>query len=258
MKKNQSTKTTSQYAVIGIWIAVISVIALVVTVAMKAFEAMGLYTPTDLSLLPRLIWGSAGGIVIGFAIFALLAPKRIRSFLTGRQAKYGSNALVTSIAFIGIIVLGNVLAYQNPVPLDWTENKENTLAPETVDVLHSLPEPVVATAFFSTQISDQEARELLEKIRDNSKGRFKYNFVDPDKNPLEAQDKGITGDGKILLEMGQNREIVATASESEITNGFIRLLNPEKLSVYFLIGEGEHDTEQPGDASYTRIRQTLE
>jgi ABC-type uncharacterized transport system involved in gliding motility auxiliary subunit len=43
-----------------------------------------------------------------------------------------------------------------------------------------------------------------------------------------------------------------------LTNGFIRLLNPEKLSVYFLTGEGEHDTEQPGDTSYTRIRQTLE
>jgi ABC-type uncharacterized transport system involved in gliding motility auxiliary subunit len=258
MKKNQSTKTTSQYAVIGIWISVISVIALAVTVAMKAFETMGVYTPTDLSLLPRLIWGSAGGILIGLAIFALLAPKRIRSFLTGRQAKYGSNALVTSIAFIGIIVLGNVLAYQNPVPLDWTEDKQNTLAPETIDVLHSLTEPVSATAFFSSQISDVEARELLEKIRDNSQGRFTYQFIDPDKNPLEAQDQGITGDGKILLVMGQNREIVPTATENDLTNGFIRLLNPEKLSVYFLTGEGEHDTEQPGDTSYTRIRQTLE
>ncbi len=258
MKNKKTSKSTSQYAVYGLWLSAISIIVLAVSVALKVFEAIGLYTPTDLSLLPRLIWGSAAGILIGFAIFALLAPNRIRAFLSGRQAKYGSNALVASIAFITILIFGNILAYQNPVPLDWTEGKQNTLAPETIDVLHSLPEPVAATAFFSTQSNSDSARELLEKFRTNSQGRFEYKFVDPDKNPLAAQNAGITGDGKILLEMGQSREIVATASESELTGGFIRLLNPEKLGVYFLIGEGEHDTEQQGDTSYTRIRQALE
>ena len=258
MKNKQASKSTSRFAVYGLWLSAISVLVLAVSVAMKVFETIGLYTPTDLSLLPRLIWGSAAGIVIGFAIFALLAPNRIRAFLTGRQAKYGSNALITSIAFIGIIIFANVLAYQNPVPLDWTEAKQNTLAPETVDVLHKLPGPVSATAFFSSRSNSDSARELLEKFRTNSQGRFEYKFVDPDKNPLAAQKAGITGDGKILLEMGQNREIVATASESEMTGGFIRLLNPEKLGVYFLAGEGEHDIEQQGDTSYTRIRQALE
>jgi len=143
MKNNKTTKNSSRYAVTGIGLSVLSVIALLVAVAMKVFETIGIYTPNDLTFLPRLMWGSAGGILIGLAIFALLAPKRIRSFLTGRQAKYGSNALVTSIAFIGIIVLGNVLAYQNPVPLDWTVHPSAGGGGEPVEKLQMLDQSLV-------------------------------------------------------------------------------------------------------------------
>lgn len=258
MAKKNSKSSTSRFAVWGLWLSAISLIALVVAGAMKVFESIGFYTPTDLTLLPRILWGGAGGILIGFAVFALLDPNRIRRFLSGRQAKYGSNALVTTIAFIAILVIANILAYQNPQQLDLTENKKNTLAPESINVIQSLPESVKATAFFSTQIDPTTARDLLEKYRTNSKGKFDFEFVDPDKNPLAAQDAGITGDGKILLQMGQNREIVPSASETEITAGFIRLLNPEKLVIYFLSGEGENDTQQPGGNSYTRIRAALE
>jgi len=258
MNKNQTPKNSSRYAVIGLWLSALSIIALAIAVAIKVFEVMGLYTVDDLTLLPRLIWGSAGGILIGLAIFAILAPKRVRALLTGRQAKYGSNALVISIAFIGILIFGNVLAFQNPVPIDWTETKENTLAPETINVLQSLPQTVSATAYFSSQSSDTDARALLEKLRTNSKGRFEYKFVDPDKNPVAAQKDGITGDGKVVLQMGESHEIVAVASENEMTSGFIRLLNPEKSAVYFLTGEGEHNTEQSTDTSYTSIRAALE
>ena len=257
-KKQNSKGNKSRYAVIGLWISILSLIALIVAGAMKAYETTGLYTPVDLTLLPRLLWGSIAGIFIGLGIFALLDPNRVRSFLTGRQAKYGSNALITSIAFIAVLILGNVLAYQNPVPLDWTEEKRNTLAPESVEALEALPQPVKATAFFSSRFNTDGARDLLEKYRINSKGKFEFEFIDPDRNPLAAQDAGITGDGKILLQMGENREIVATASERDITNGFIKLLNPEKTAVYFLSGEGEHSIDENSETSYIRIRQALE
>jgi ABC-type uncharacterized transport system involved in gliding motility auxiliary subunit len=82
--------------------------------------------------------------------------------------------------------------------------------------------------------------------------------MDPDANPLLVNQLGITGDGKILLQMGENQEIVTLASERELTGGLIRLLNPDKPILYFLSGEGEHDIENSGDTSYTRVRQVLE
>ena len=258
MTQNQKSTNNNRYAAIGLWISIISFIALLVSAALKIFETMEFYTPTDLTLLPRLIGGSIAGILIGLGVFALLDPNRIRNFIMGRQAKYGSNALITTIAFIAVIVFANVLVYQNPVPLDWTEDKANTLAPESVEVLNRLPEPVKATAFFSSQFNTTSARDLLEKYRINSKGKFEFEFVDPNRNPLAAQNAGITGDGKILLQMGESHEIVAAASERELTNGFIRLLNPEKYTVYFLSGEGEHSIDENSEVSYTRIRQALE
>ncbi len=39
-------------------------------------------------------------ILLGLGIFALLDPQRVRAALSGRQAKYGSNALVLTIASI--------------------------------------------------------------------------------------------------------------------------------------------------------------
>ena len=43
-----------------------------------------------------------GLIIVGIAIFVFLDPQKVRGLLTGRQAKYGSNALIISISFIGI------------------------------------------------------------------------------------------------------------------------------------------------------------
>jgi ABC-type uncharacterized transport system involved in gliding motility auxiliary subunit len=259
MADKQTSKTINTgYAAIGLWISVLSFIALLISVALRVFNTLGLYTPTDLTLLPRLIWGSIAGIFIGIAVFALLDPKRVRTFLTGRQAKYGSNAVITSVAFLAVIVFANVIAYQNPVPLDWTADKTNTLASESINALESLPAPVKATAFFSSRFNTDSTRELLDKYRTSSKGKFDFEFIDPDRNPIAAQEAGITGDGKILFEMGEAREIVASATEHEITNGLIRLLNPEKVSVYFLSGEGEHSIDEPGEESFTSIRQALE
>jgi ABC-type uncharacterized transport system involved in gliding motility auxiliary subunit len=154
-----------------------------------------------------------------------MEPDRVRRFFTGRQARHGSNALVMTIAFLGILIVGNVLAYQNPVPIaDLTEDKTNTLSPELTSALKTLPQKVTATAFFAQNSPTDTAQKLLNNIKANSNGKFDYTFINPDRDPQSAQQAGITGDGKILLQMGEHKEIVAGASESEILKGMLRLL----------------------------------
>jgi len=58
--------------------------------------------------------------------------------------------------------------------------------------------------------------------------------------------------------MGDHKEIVAFASETEILKGVLRLLNPGNNVVYFLTGHGERDIEQAGEAALTRAKATLE
>jgi len=70
---------------------------------------------------------SLGLILMGLALFAILNPRKVRQLISGRQARYGSNVLVMSIAFIGILVVVNYWVYQGAQRWDLTEDQENTL-----------------------------------------------------------------------------------------------------------------------------------
>ena len=201
---------------------------------------------------------SLGLIVIGLATFTLLNPERARQFLTGKQARYTSNLLLLSISVIGILAVINYLSYQNNKRWDLTETQEHTLAPETIDTLEKLQEPVIAQAFFTSRISKDAAQKLLDSYQYAAKDRFEYHFIDPEANPLEAQAAKVTRDGTIVLKMGTRQEQVTFPGEQDITSAIIRLAHPGERTVYFLVGHGEADIETEADNAYTQVRQVLE
>jgi ABC-type uncharacterized transport system involved in gliding motility auxiliary subunit len=259
LMNERNTSSERKYSIIALILALLACIGAGVLGIMRGLLSMQMFSGMEAADLNRYLLVAAGLTILGIAAYAILEPDRVRRFLTGRQARYGSNAFVMTIAFLGILIVANVLAYQNPVPIaDLTENNANTLSPELISALETLPEPVTATGFFSQDSNTQAADTLLSNIQANSNGKFEFNFVNPDRDPQAALESGITGDGKILLQMGDRREIVAFASETEILKGLIRLLNPGNNVVYFLTGHGERDTEKPDDAALTRARGTLE
>lgn len=203
-------------------------------------------------------------VVVGIALFIILDPDRTRQMLTGRQARYGSNAFVLALAFFGIVIVINFLVYQNAqawnLRWDLTEDKENTLSPETLDALAKLPEPVIAKAFYTAQnpVGAERARDLLDDYKFFAKGKFDFEFIDPGEDPLAAQRANVTRDGTIVLQMGDNQEQVTLVTEREITSAIVRLLNPGDQKVYFLTGHGEKTFEQAGDSSLTQIKSLLE
>lgn len=257
--ENKTPSTTSKYSIIALIFALLACIATFFLGIMRGLLSMQMFSGFEAQDLNRYLIIAAGLIVLGLAVYAIMEPDRVRRFFTGRQARYGSNALVMSLAFLGILVVGNILAYQNPVPIaDLTEDQTNTLSPELKSALKSLPQKVTATGFFSQNSPTDTADKLLNNIKANSNGKFEYTFINPDRDPQAAKAAGITGDGKILLQMGDHKEIVAGASESEILKGMLKLLNHGNNVVYFLAGHGERDIEQAGDTSMTRAKSTLE
>ena len=151
----------------------------------------------------------------------------------------------------------NYLAYKNTKRWDLTADQSNTLAKETVDVLKSLPDTIVAKAFFSSRFtiasSKENAKSLLEKYVYDGGGKFQYEFIDPNKDPVAAQDAGITKDGSIVLYMGNSKQSVSTVSETDITGAMVRLMNPGAHVIYFLTGHGEYPIEGGSDQSYTQL-----
>ena len=234
-----------RFAPFGLWLALAAAVA-----------SITLYILQREWNLPLQV--SLGLIVIGLALFAVLDPENVRQALSGRKARYGSNAVILAIAFIGILVVVNYFAYTNDKRWDLTEDKENTLAQETLDVLQQLPEPVVANAFFSPSISTETADSLLDQYAHQSYGKFSYKFIDPVSDPVAANDANITRDGTIVLEMGEVRQSIETVTEEEITSGLVRLMNPGNNIIYFLTGHGEFNLEGGGDDTLTQLKSELD
>src|SRR6185436_8985430 len=89
--------------------------------------------------------------MVGLALAMMLNPGVVQTWLGGRQARYGGNVLVMTVFFVGILVLINYIVYKNPKRWDFTDDQKNTLAPETLDALKQLPQPVLAVGFYSPQ-----------------------------------------------------------------------------------------------------------
>ena len=235
-----------RYAPLGLYLSLLAALASGVLYLLQ--QEWNLYLQISLAL-----------IVLGLALFAVLDPERVRLAMTGRQARYGSNALVLSLAFTGILVVVNYLAYQNPQRWDLTEDSARTLLPETLEALKAVPEPVQALAFYPAGVNTERAMTLLEDYKYFGDGKFDFRFIDPVADPLAARQANVAleASGTIVLEMGERQEKVTFPSEQELTGAVVRLMS-EELAVYFLTGHGEYSPEEFGDQSYSQLKRTLE
>ncbi len=224
--------------------------------AVAFLVAFGLFVVQRAWTLPLQI--SLAGAVLGLAVFALLDPARVRSFFSGRRVRQGSNLLVVVSAFLGILVVLNYFVYQNTYRWDLTKGKQQSLAPETIETLKLLQEPVSVLAFYGAVTPNEHARELLDNYHYHSGGKFNYEFIDPETAPIKASQENITRDAMIVLRMGDRRELVTYADERELTGALIRLISPGERVVYFLTGHGEHDPTGVGDQAFSRVRLSLE
>jgi ABC-type uncharacterized transport system involved in gliding motility auxiliary subunit len=241
MMKHQWRK----FAPIGLYLALVAVLV-----------SFGLYVVRrEFDLYLQI---SLGVFILGLATFVILDPDRVRIALTGRQARYGSNALLLTIAFLGILVVVNYFVFQNSHRWDLTEDKTNTLAQETLDTLATLPGEVTVQAFFTPERSSEYARGMLDDYKFNSNGKLSYEFIDPLTDPVSAQAAEITYDGSVVFRMGDRKEVVTSVTEQEFTGALVRLISGEQKVLYFLTGHGELSTEESGDQGFSQAKKVLQ
>ena len=245
-----------RYTFIALVVAGLALLSAILFLVTRGLLNIGMFSGATTDTLNRGTLISLAVFIVSLAIYVILEPQKTRQAFTGRQARYGSNTVITFIAFLGILFVANWFVYNNPQRWDVTEDRINTLAPETIQALETLPEPVTAVAFYAS-LSTESATELLDNFKANSKGKFDYRFINPDTDPVAAREAGITGDGKIMLIMGERREIANFASETELTKALIKLINPTARAVYFLTGHGEASLDY-SDISFSTAKQTLE
>jgi len=177
--------------------------------------------------------------------------------LRSRTVKYGSNAFVSVIVVLGIVVLVNYLFNTYRYRYDATPGKIHSLSDQTITVLKGLDQDVNVTAFFKKD-EGPAFQDMLREYRYHSK-KLSYEFIDPDQNPAMAKRYGISVYGTTVLESGEREEKIESQEEKDLTNTLIKVTRDRNKAIYFTQGHGEADIdEETARDGYAQVRDRLQ
>ncbi len=198
----------------------------------------------------------AVGLVF-FALYVYLRPDDVRALVTSRGARYGSNALLLTVAFIGIVGVVNFMGARYHARADVTANKNFTLSPLTVQVLKDLKDPVQATFFYDPQMNVQDTLDRLKEYARQT-DKFTFRQIDFYGEPLIANQLKAPGPGSIVVERGSRRENVFGSDEQSLTNAILKVSQDKQVAIYFTTGHGEHTLGDSGQNGYSMLKSGLE
>lgn len=200
--------------------------------------------------------GMSLGLVLLLAA-VLLRPDAVRTFLAGRPVKYASNALVMTLAFLGILGLLNFLAAKHNWEYDLTENGQFTLSEQTIKFLRDLDRPVHVVGFFKTGDPRQAlAKDYLKRCGYYT-DQLTYEFHDPNVKPGLAESYKLSNYG-LIFTSGSNTYEAYGIDEQTITSSLIRVTSDRERVIYFVIGHGEPSIDDSSPGGYSRIREAME
>ncbi len=167
------------------------------------------------------------------------ARKSLGTFLGERSTKFGANAALYSVLFLGILVMANFLAARHFKRIDTTETGVYSLSPLSAKYVKGLDRDLDLMGFFETG-TDPATEELFKSYAAEST-RVKFQMLDPDKSPDLAQKYNITSYGTIRVAYGDQSTLVSKADEESITNAIVKVTHSTKKTACFIEGHGEPD-----------------
>jgi ABC-type uncharacterized transport system involved in gliding motility auxiliary subunit len=203
----------------------------------------------------------AGGLLL---LVALVLNKGTARGLLGRRAtRYGAGAFGLVLLALGIAIFANALSARHNKRWDLTENRRNTLSPQTVQLLGTLKSPVQAIAFFRTDTPGKRtAEDLLNQYASYSRGQFSWRLEDTDKAPGLAREYGVESYGTVVLKSGADGqpkiEKVLDADEEKLTNALVKATRSGKPVVYVLKGHGEREITNSERGGLSQAKEQME
>src|SRR5262249_23840992 len=123
-------------------------------------------------------------LVLGAACLVAYLVTQGKNFLASfgrRSTKYGVNAAVYTLVFIGVLIVLNVFSTKYNYRWDLTESQVFSLSPQTLKILSGLKQDLVVTGFFEKG-ENPRAADLVKSYSYQSP-KVKFTAVDPDRHP---------------------------------------------------------------------------
>lgn len=184
-----------------------------------------------------------------------------------------SNAAFYLLVVIGIVVALNLISTRVFHRLDLTEAKVYTLSPASKDIVSKLPDYMTIKLYVSDGLPaemksmSRYVRDLLDEYRTNSKGKLRFEAVDPAKDKAIEDEAGTCGVRKLQVQKledtkfevgsyflgmclqynGQNEaigEIVAAEGLEYQVSSLIKRMTQHKRKLALTTGHGELDLSQ--------------
>jgi ABC-type uncharacterized transport system involved in gliding motility auxiliary subunit len=198
------------------------------------------------------------GGLLAIAIYILLRPQDLQRVLTGRSTRYGSNALILSVATIGIVVLVNYFSNRYHKRFDATEDNLHTLSPQSIQFLGELDREIEVIGVYPGGQAQEQFEQWLDEYRTHT-DLLQYSTVDPIRQPGEADRLGWDAyGGGLLVRQDTRSQQVTTPDEQDITSALLKVSRDVSKVIYFVTGHNEPDPTDYAQAGYGQIGALLE
>lgn len=192
---------------------------------------------------------------------------------TKRRLKYGTNAVVLTLAVAASVVLIYGLMERYRFRLDLTQHKEFSFSEQTDSALSGLNREVKITAFFrrGNTLDDALSRRRVNDVLTAYQARnskIDWQMVDPDVEIEPAVQYQITTDGTIVFQSGPNRKDIyksqlfdyskSFVGEGLFTNAILRVTRDRQDKLCFLGGHGERSINDINPTGLNEVRSYLQ
>ena len=254
---------------LGAPLLIAGIIGLVTGIVVTAFiSSMRLYGIIDI-IIGAVLIGLVGAVFISSVIAAFLS----------RTGRYGINTLILLVAFTAIVVVLNLVSFENSQRMDVTATNQFSLSERTRELLEDLQHDIRVTAFYKA-LEDTPGAEIAARRNrvvdtldefDSRSGRFSYRVVDPDLEPgivaayFGARPVGFVSETIVVenLDTGsfdslQPTDAAFSQLEQDLVTGLYVVTGQEQKTIYFLAGHGERNIDSGSGEGYGFLRQVLE
>ena len=235
--------------------------------------------------LPVAIVGCLGVLLL--VLVGLISLSSLVAAFISRTGRYGVNSLIMLAAFLGIIIVANVVSFSNNARMDVTATNQYSLADRTEQLLDGLDQDIELIAFYKGEVSippggnpggafqllnrEEKVKETFREFEAARPTKINASFVDPDVNPQRVNQyfgttpiAFVNESVVVRLRDGDAIEVIQPSDagygqlEQDLVTSILVVTGQEKKAVYFLEGHGERSITSPGSEGYSDVRVGLE
>jgi ABC-type uncharacterized transport system involved in gliding motility auxiliary subunit len=194
--------------------------------------------------------------VLAIVLWATSSRETLGTLMGHRAARYGANAVVYSLGFVGLLVAINYILALHHRRFDLTSERVFSLSPQSVKVVRTLKQPLKLYGFFQGG-RDSQGEALFESYSYSSP-KITFQLIDPERNPEIATRYNVTRMPTTHIQYGDQGTNVGDTTEQAITNAIIKVTSTSTKGACFLQGHGEPSIDDMDNAGgFGRAAQAL-